>query len=76
MVTFGDYSTRMGDNEDPIEIRVLSEHPIVAGGRVPAAFNCDLLHDEWGEGQVHGTLGGTMGPGRRNVLTFPPSLDG
>lgn len=73
-VTFGDYSIRMGDNEDPIEIRFLSEHPIVSRGRVPTAFNCDLEHDEWGEGQVHGTLGGTMGTGLRNVLTFPPSL--
>ncbi|MFW5920029.1 MAG: hypothetical protein ACOCSF_07570 [Halanaeroarchaeum sp.] len=76
MVTIGDYSIRMGDDEDPIEIQFFSEHPIVAGGRAPAAFNCDLLHDEWGEGQVHGTLGGTMGSGLRNVLTFPPSLDG
>ena len=75
-VTFGDYSIRMGDEEEPIEIRFLSEHPIVADPRVPSAFNCDLLHDEWGEGQVHGTLGGTMGSGLRNVLTFPPSLDG
>jgi len=74
-VTFGDYSIRMGDNEEPIEIRFLSEHPIVRRGRVPSAFNCDLEHDEWGEGQVHGTLGGTMGTGLRNVLTFPPSLD-
>jgi hypothetical protein len=76
IVTFGEYSIRMGDNEDPIEILFLSEHPIVADPRVPSAFNCDLLHDEWGEGQVHGTLGGTMGSGLRNVLTFPPSLDG
>lgn len=76
VVTFGNYNIRMGDNEDPIVIRFLSEHPIVFRGRVPSAFNCDLEHDEWGEGQVHGTLGGTMGSALRNVLTFPPSLDG
>lgn len=75
-VTFGDYSIRMGDNEDPIEIRFFSEHPIIGAGRAPSAFNCDLYHEEWGAGQVHGTLGGTLGTGLRNVLTFPPSLDG
>jgi hypothetical protein len=51
-----------------------SEHPIPPAGRVPHAFNCDLFHDEWGEGQVHGTTGGTMAGGIRNVLTFPSTL--
>jgi hypothetical protein len=75
-VTFGNYNIRMGDDEDPIVFKFLSEHPIVFDERVPSAFNCDLEHEEWGEGQVHGTLGGTMGAGLRNVITFPPSLDG
>lgn len=65
------------DDEDPIVIHVDSEHPIPPmTGRVPVAFNCDLVHEEWGEGQVHGTTGGTMAGGIRNVLTFPPMLDG
>lgn len=40
---------------------------------MPVAFNCDLFHDEWGEGQVRGVTGSQSG-GIRNVLTFPPSL--
>lgn len=74
VLAFGDYNIRMGDRQDPIVIHYESEHPIQFGGRVPVAFNCDLHHEEWGEGQVHGTTGGTMGGGIRNVLTFPPSL--
>jgi hypothetical protein len=76
LLAYGDYNIRMGDNEDPIVIHYESEHPIPPVGRVPVAFNCDLSHDEWGEGQVHGTMGGTMAGGLRNVLTFPPTLDG
>ena len=72
---FGDYNIRMGDNEDPIEIRFFPEHPVIFEGPAPSAFNCELVHEEWGEGQVHGTTGGTMAPGIRNVLTFPPSLE-
>lgn len=76
ILAFGDYNIRMGDQEDPIVIHYESEHPIPPmTGRVPVAFNCDLLHEEWGEGQVHGTTGGTMAGGIRNVLTFPPMLE-
>ena len=74
VLAFGDYNIRMGDKQDPIVIHYESEHPIQFDDRVPVAFNCDLHHDEWGEGQVHGTTGGTMGGGIRNVLTFPPAL--
>lgn len=45
-VTFGNYNIRMGDNEDPIVIKFLSEHPIVSDPRVPSAFNCDLEHED------------------------------
>jgi hypothetical protein len=76
LLAFGDYNIRMGDSEDPIVIHYESEHPIAPTERVPVAFNCDLFHEEWGEGQVHGTTGGTMAGGLRNVLTFPPTLDG
>lgn len=62
----------MGDAEDPIVIRYESEHPILPLD-MPVAFNCDLFHDEWGEGQVRGTTN-APGGGIRNVLTFPPSL--
>lgn len=66
----------MGDNEDPIVIHYESGHPIPpVANRIPGAFNCDLLHVKWGEGQVHGTVGGTAAGGIRNVLTFPPMLD-
>lgn len=75
LLAFGDYNIQMGDNEDPIVIHYDSEHPIAPPERVPVAFNCDLEHEEWGEGQVHGTMGGTMAGGIRNVLTFPPTLD-
>lgn len=75
LLAFGDYNIRMGDQEDPVVIHYESEHPIPKPGRVPVAFNCDLLHEEWGEGQVHGTMAGTLAPGIRNVLTFPPTLD-
>lgn len=76
ILAFGDYNIRMGDHEDPIVIHYESEHPIPPVERVPVAFNCDLFHEKWGEGQVHGTMGGTMAGGLRNVLTFPPTLDG
>lgn len=77
VLAFGDYNIKMGDDEDPLVIHYESEHPIPPmTGRVPVAFNCDLVHEEWGEGQVHGTTGGTMAGGIRNVLTFPPMLDG
>lgn len=75
ILAFGDYNIRMGDKEDPIVIHYDSEHPITPPERIPVAFNCDLEHEEWGEGQVHGTMGGTMAGGIRNVLTFPPTLD-
>lgn len=75
LLAFGDYNIKMRKNEDPVVIHYESEHPIPMPGRVPVAFNCDLHHEEWGEGQVHGTMGGTLAPGIRNVLTFPPSLD-
>lgn len=71
-LAYGDYNIKMGDAEDPIEIRYESEHPILPLD-MPAAFNCDLFHDEWGEGQVRGTTN-IPGGGIRNVLTFPPSL--
>lgn len=76
IVLFGDYNIRMGDQESPIVIHYDSEHPVAPAGRAPRAFNCDLSHEEWGEGQVHGVSGGTMMGGIRNVLTFPPMLDG
>lgn len=72
MLAYGDYNIKMGDNEDPIMIRYESEHPILPLD-MPVAFNCDLFHDEWGEGQVRGTTN-VPGGGIRNVLTFPPSL--
>lgn len=75
LLAFGDYNIKMGEREDPIVIHYESEHPIPMPGRVPVAFNCDLSHEEWGEGQVHGTMAGTLAPGIRNVLTFPPGLD-
>lgn len=75
IVLFGNYNIRMGDREPPIVLDYESEHPVPPAGRVPRAFNCDLRHEEWGEGQVHGVSGGTMSPtGIRNVITFPPSL--
>jgi len=73
MLAFGDYNVKLGDREDPIEIRYESEHPILPLD-MPTAFNCDLFHEEWGEGQVRGTTnipGGSI----RNVLTFPPNLE-
>lgn len=75
LLAFGDHNIRMGDDEDPLVIHYESEHPIPQPDRVPVAFNCDLFHEEWGEGQVHGTMGGTLAPGIRNVLTFPPTLE-
>ncbi len=72
---WGEYSIRMGDNEEPINITFFPQHPVIIQGAAPSAFNCGLHHEKWGEGQVHGTTGGTMAPGIRNVLTFPPSLD-
>lgn len=71
-LAYGNYNIKMGDNEDPIVIRYESEHPILPLD-MPVAFNCDLFHDEWGEGQVRGTTN-IPGGGIRNVLTFPPSL--
>lgn len=49
-----------------------SEHPILPLD-MPAGFNSDLFHDEWGEGQVRGTTN-VPGGGIRNVITFPLSL--
>lgn len=72
LLASGDYNIRLGDNEDPIVIHYESEHTISPAGRVPVAFNCNLFREEWGEGQVQGTMAG----GLRNVLTFPPTLDG
>ena len=72
MLAYGDYNIKMGDHEAPIMIRYESEHPIPPLD-MPVAFNCDLVHDEWGEGQVRGTTN-VPGGGLRNVLTFPPSL--
>lgn len=72
-LAYGHYNIKMGDDESPIVIQFESEHPITPHERIPTAFNCDLFHEEWGEGQVHGTLG-LPGGGLRNVLTFPPSL--
>ena len=71
-LAFGDYSIKMGDKEDPIVIRYESEHPILPLD-MPVAFNCDLFHEEWGEGQVRGTSN-IPGGGIRNILTFPPAL--
>jgi hypothetical protein len=74
-LAYGHYNIKMGDLESPIVIRFESEHPITPHERIPTAFNCDLFHEEWGEGQVHGTLGLPSG-GLRNVLTFPPTPSG
>lgn len=73
-LAFGDYNIKMGDQQDPIEIQYFSEHPILPL-EVPVAFNCGLEHEDWGEGVVRGTTN-IPGGGIRNVLTFPPSLDG
>ena len=71
-LAYGDYNIKLGDNEEPIVIHYESEHPILPLD-MPVAFNCDLFHEEWGEGQVRGTTN-VPGGGIRNVLTFPPSL--
>lgn len=74
MLAFGDYNIKMGDRQAPIEIKYFSQHPILPLD-VPVAFNCGLEHEDWGEGIVRGTTN-IPGGGIRNVLTFPPSLDG
>ena len=71
-LAYGHYNVKMGDAGDPVVIQYESEHPILPLD-MPVAFNCDLFHEEWGEGQVRGTTNTPSG-GIRNVLTFPPSL--
>jgi hypothetical protein len=70
---WGEYSIRMGDQEDPVVIHVRSRHPLDFSGRAPSAFNCEVEHEEWGEGAARGIAAGDM-IGIRNILTFPDNL--
>lgn len=76
MLAFGDYNILIpgpgaSGNDDEIQIRFQSTGPIVANADGVMTFVCDLIHEQWGEGQARGIV--TPDGEIRNVLGFPVS---
>lgn len=73
-VVFGDYNILApgpgnSGNDRTIEIRFKSGGPIAPNADGVTVFVCDLVSEQWGEGQARGVV--TPNGEIRNVLTFP-----
>lgn len=74
---FGHYNIDVPD-EEPIIIHYRSGSPMEMTSGGVMSIDCDLTHDEWGEGKASGAVmpamdmgNGIMKQNWRNVLTFP-----